>query len=365
MGRKGSSTVEAAIALPIFLCAVVSIAFIIKIVYVHEKVQHALTQTAYEISSLSYLLHISGLIDINDSMENGLEDKKRKSEDDMKSMLHGLTDILNKKEEASSPNSEEQIESLVYMLMETGFEDIKTQICIPLVKAVIKKHFTCGSSDAYIDKLENLSIVDGFEGLDFSDSSFFSNSSEDVDIIVRYKIGIPLPIPFLGDVDITQRACARAWLGGEEADSTNDDIWNLKPVVRGMKLEQIYGANLPVTFPVLDIFDRGKGEAVMITSMDLTLKSYQTASQIKKALNGFVDKIGAYAGQLKPWGRDKIIIGSDEIRIRKLILVIPKNSLGSEIESELDRCVQYAQGKGVILEIERYGVKKEDIEGTR
>ena len=69
---NGSVTIEASISLTFFLCVVISIAFFIKVIYTHEIVQHALNQTALEISELSYLYYASGISNFLDESKEDI-----------------------------------------------------------------------------------------------------------------------------------------------------------------------------------------------------------------------------------------------------------------------------------------------------
>jgi len=59
--KDGSLTVEAAISLPLFMCVFLSIAFFMKVVYIHNNVQYAINGAANEVATYSYLYSISGL----------------------------------------------------------------------------------------------------------------------------------------------------------------------------------------------------------------------------------------------------------------------------------------------------------------
>jgi len=66
--KDGSLTVEAAISLPLFMCVFLSIAFFMKVVYIHNNVQYAINGAANEVATYSYLYSISGLQKVNDAI---------------------------------------------------------------------------------------------------------------------------------------------------------------------------------------------------------------------------------------------------------------------------------------------------------
>jgi hypothetical protein len=71
---KGSITVEGAIALPIFLCIIISVAFLIKVVYINEEIHYAISSAAQEMACTSYLYHVSGLQEKQESFYETIEE---------------------------------------------------------------------------------------------------------------------------------------------------------------------------------------------------------------------------------------------------------------------------------------------------
>ena len=63
---RGAATLEAAIVLPLLLCAFFSVVFLVKTVYTYSLIQHAISETATEIASAGYIYHISGIRDLHD-----------------------------------------------------------------------------------------------------------------------------------------------------------------------------------------------------------------------------------------------------------------------------------------------------------
>ncbi|WP_131821243.1 TadE family protein [Paramaledivibacter caminithermalis] len=218
--QKGSLTVEAAIVLPIFICAILTIGFLTRIVYTHEIIQHGITESANEMASLSYLYYISGVHDIDDTLNSELEEKKKKTQEhinnifdcyeELKNCVWQVKDITKDiygdviKDVASDPKGE--IISLLSLMAKEGLDKGKTEIGNMMIRKYIKKY---GLTD---EKLKSLHI----EKLDFSQSSYFNNN-QDIDVIVKYKVNIPLPIKLISYIPITQRATVRAWMAGDDS----------------------------------------------------------------------------------------------------------------------------------------------------
>lgn len=365
--NKGSVTAEAAVALPVFLCAVVSIGFIIKAVYTHEIIQHAINETANEMAAASYIYHISGLREIHDLARDGMDEKAGLFKEHMDVFFDAFEDLSNLHQlpdsaAAAAENPLEELKSMAFFIAKGEFEDVKTSVCIPVVKLYLKKYLAAGIGSDIDAGLKSLNIADGFEGLDFSRSSFFEDRSNDIDIIVAYKMELPLPFRFLPDRPVIQRATVKAWLGGDEdgyrngSGSGGEDIWSLDNFTRGNRLRALFGGNLPSSFPVIARFD--SGTATMIKSMDLTARSYQDASVVEEKVVEYIEKLRDFRGQEEPWGKSGIVIKESDIKSKRLLLVVPENEVKPETAAALERCRATASAAGIELVVERYGMKK-------
>jgi len=379
--KKGSVTVEAAIALPIFLCVVISIVFIIKIIYVNGMIQHALMETADEMASTAYIYHVSGLRDLHDTARNSINSRSdvfKEHIDTVFDTYNSITDLSGSIGQGTgnltdttidaakniSDNPLDELKNAAAYISRGSFNDVKTELLTPLAKQYMKKYLASGSSLEVGKRLEALNILGGMDGLDFNDSGFFEDENEDIDIVVRYTMDFPVPIKILPKLEFVQSATARAWMGGDETkgvidegnSSTADDIWSLGNFERGRKIRTAFGGSLPDNFPVIARYEAGT--ATMIKSMDLTAKSYQSSANVKKELEENISNLAEYKGQNEPWGSSDIVIKSVDIKRKELILVIPKNEITAQIEDALQDCVKKAVSEGITLKIERYGMKK-------
>lgn len=335
---RGSVTIEASIVLPFFLCVVITVAFFIKVIYTHEIIQHALNQTANEISQLSYIYHISGINEFFGEFEEELFQKPDGE--------------LNK-----LPDIPEELREELYALIKGMYEDDLNKLFSTLAKIYMRKYFMSSEAKDPDERLRKLNIDGGIDGLDMSMSGFFANDRNDIDLVVKYMIDIPIPIKIFPPLCFIQRAAVRAWLYGDEKIESEEDIWSLDNFTRGRKIREIFGANLPFNFPVIAKFS--SGTATMIKSMDLTAKSYQEPEITSKKIQVYINELAEYNGQEKPWGQGGIVIKREEINKKELLLVIPENPIGNGVIKSLEECKIYASGRGVVLRIERYGYKKE------
>lgn len=364
--EKGSVTVEAALVLPMFICAVLSLAFFIKLVYIHELIQHAITQTADELASTSYIYYVTGVQGVHDELRDGIKDKAEASREHISVVFNFLSDLQGNQGDLPEipDNPLEELKGLACILAEGVFDDGKTELCIPLVKLYMKKYLTGESKDADL-RIRRLNIAGGMQGLDFSESNFFEDDNNDIDIVVRYEVQIPVPFKFLPRLAMVQRATSQAWLGGDEGwrqraedgqENGKGSVWSLNNFQRGNKIREQFGANLPKMFPVIASFD--SGTATMIKSMDLTAKYYQSSGNVEEKLQGYIAELAKFKGG----ARDNKVITENQIKYRKLKLIIPENEIKPEVSEIIDRCVYSAAARGIELEVIRYQKKETKTE---
>jgi len=166
--NDGSITVEAAIVLPLFMCVILTITFFIRIYQTHETIQFALDETAEYFAEIQYVR----------SFELPIGEEGR---------LTGVVSGI--------------------------FNKIVDTVLVYSIRNSIITNIIDGGPDADA-AFERLFIVGGSAGLDISVSNDYDNGVHFTDIIVSYRIKIPLPIQFLGEVPIIQRAKVRAWREG-------------------------------------------------------------------------------------------------------------------------------------------------------
>lgn len=135
--------------------------------------------------------------------------------------------------------------------------------------------------------------------------------------------------------------------GDDDDDDDKDSIWSLPNFDRGLKIRQIFGGNLPATYPVLAAWNGH--EAVAIKSMDWTAPTWSSASAVKRRVDRFINDLAQCEGS----GGEGPSAG--DIRSRRLILVIPDNEVPWKSASLLAAWQAEAALKGVSLDIREYG----------
>jgi hypothetical protein len=342
--ESGSVTIEAAVIMPVFICVIVSIVFFVRVVFIQELIRRATVETAEEIAAFSYLVYKPGL---DDKLHDWLVEGFGKSLSDPGTGKDGMA--------GQDERTGKILDAIKNAVVEKAAENAEGYMLMPLAHMLAGRHL----SDCHGDRgyLEKLGVVGGYDGLDFSGSSFCAGETDDINIIIRYSVRIPVPLRLFGDLHFEQRACARAWMGGDNPSDREEDIWSLDNLTRGKKVREIFGANLPWGFPGISSLKNGC--AILIRSMDITAATYQNPENIERTVNGYIDDLAEYNGQVKPWGSEKKVILPEDIHSRKLLLVIPSNPVGDSTLNALDSCRIYAAGRGVMLEVRKYGYKKD------
>ena len=397
--NKGSITIEAAIVLPVFICVVISLTMLIKLIYVHDIIQHSIDEAANELAAYSYIYHISNL----DKIDNSIKDNLQNNADQVEGHIDTVVNALNTLESAYTTGSEfvegvksttesdlefsskvdgiinkttdfiteggqlsevglnninelqiafeevcedpkKEAKSIAWMLSKGIYSDAKTVVVVPLVKHTVRKYLYESNSGPGDKAFNKLNIYQNFEGLDFYASTFF-DGDENIDIVVKYRIELPLPIKILPDIYIMQRSTARAWLNGGDGVSLNEvSIWDLPNGQRGRKIEALYGGNLPYDFPVIDIYDDATKIGTSIKSINLNSKSYQDKANLNRLLKQYVDDI-------KNQGTINYKQQKYDIEGKKLIFVIPKGSIKNENGTVLEQIKSYARDNGIDITV--------------
>lgn len=397
--NRGSITVEAAIVLPVFICVAISLAMLIKLVYVHDIIQHSINEAANELAAYAYIYHVSDLQKIDDTIQDNMDENSEQAEEHISVVVDAfgtlekayntgsefVEDANNAVEsESSFASKAEQIlnqagdlyidgqqltqqgidsinslskvfedigkdpkkeaESIAWMLSKGIYSDVKTIAAVPLVKFTVKRYLQNATTGDVNKRLKMLNISNGFEGLDFYQSTFFSGD-EDIDIVVAYSVELPLPIEILPEIYMVQRCTARAWLDGGDGTSLGEtSIWDLPNKQRGMKIEELYGGNLPYDFPVIDIFDAESKTGTSIKSINLHNKTYQDQAKLKKVLQQYLDDI-KLCNSIKYKQQDYELIN------KRLVIVIPKGAINDNNRTVLEEIKEAAIANGIDISI--------------
>jgi len=149
-------------------------------------------------------------------------------------------------------------------------------------------------------------------------------------------------IPIYGKGDL--------FLLASKEQKIDDDIWSKDNFTRGDEFREMYGGNLPKMFPVIDAYEDGKATSIM--SIDLTAPTYDSEDEIIKKIGGNIDDLYGFGGA------DTKINGTqykiDSINTKNLIVVIPSNA-DENAKNTVYSMGYYAASKGITMTVEEYG----------
>ncbi|MBQ9591162.1 MAG: hypothetical protein IJR29_13410 [Butyrivibrio sp.] len=249
--ERGSLSVDTIIFLSMFLVFFVFMINIMKLVIIQSVLQFALNQTAKEISQYSYIIAKAGLEDnITKNATNSATMKKNTkgaivSVSDAVSSYQELfgsigafknsrpteaygnaVNVYNNFQNAATKTqkAQETVDSYISYLQESGMEDgislikdLATQKSAALLSGAVVKNRVAlhvntlvpgGNADRL---LENMGVVEGIDGISCWDSSFYSDGSKDLNLVMSYDIKYHMPFFDVNTYEITLRASTGLW----------------------------------------------------------------------------------------------------------------------------------------------------------
>lgn len=357
--EKGALSIEASISYSIFLMVLVTVLYIMRIVYAYGLIQHAVCQTAKELSMYSYVYQAAGLGQLNQDIAGATGDRTEQFNADAE-------DIVDFYEEFSSGNLSAGYEgttSPAEILKNVGAAAMNqagkgaNQLLFetaarPLLAGYIGADSRGNSAD---ERLKALRVTGGLGGLNLSSSSFFEDG-QTIDLVVCYTIDPVMPLDILPSMNLASRAYIRGMNGssiftgegggsgsgtGKEEDGKKSSVWDLSPMERGKAIKDQQGIrNLPDKFSTFSAFDRNTGKATREYSMDIRDVSYQKVSGIESVLRSQCSKIEnfrdtAYGG---------VTIKKEDIRSSELVVYIPSSSKDRPVDrAAFDQAVKKVQ----------------------
>ena len=211
--ERGAIVVEACLALPIFMFAIITILGLYYVCLAQSRVAVALNDTARELSVYAYLYDLTGL---NEAQANAAQ-KGASASSTLKTQTNNVGQVsldiesmqkLFSALETLGGDISDNPESYLYYLGNQAAEQAKGYLLNMLVNTMISKHFGGDSADDY---LRRLGIEDG---IDYSQSTIYADGTDDIYLVAAYKIKI---IDLLGidfSFHIVQQAHTLAWAGG-------------------------------------------------------------------------------------------------------------------------------------------------------
>ena len=222
--ERGVLTVEATIAYTIFMMAVLTILFLMRIVYAYALIQHAASQTAKELSMYSYLYQLSGIGDAAGQLQEGTEDGEARFNADAANIVSiyetlsdgwDAGDLASVEEDAGNitRNPKEILQNVAAAAAGTASRDAVNAVFSELSRQMMAGYIAADSGGEGADeKLENLQVTGGLDGLDFSSSRYFEDG-QTIDIVVCYTLDPILPVDLMPEMNLMNRATIRGMSG--------------------------------------------------------------------------------------------------------------------------------------------------------
>jgi hypothetical protein len=222
---------------------------------------------------------------------------------------------------------------------------------------LVKSNLGGSSADNADVRMKNLSIKNGFEGIDSSKSSMLSDGKS-IDIVARYRLEFPFLSGLLPGIEIIQTSSACVWAGEDGIkirdtgadESGENSVWDMDNIRRGREIRRLQGGNLPFNFPVIAKYKNGI--AVSIKSLNTDEEYYHSPGNLKKKLELYINKIDEFNG-----GKSgSMAIEGSQILKKELELVIPETDVLPSQQQIINDCIQMARLKGIDMKvIKAYG----------
>lgn len=172
---------------------------------------------------------------------------------------------------------------------------------------------------------------------------FYESWGEEVKLNASYTYS-----SLLGKFRVKLSSQFTKWTGDNMKDGKS--VWSMSPIDRGKMIESIFGGGLDEFFPVIDTFDEISGHAASIVSIDTTLETYRTGTELINVIKEKTDGLNEFA-----YGEyEGFVITEYDIEKRELIVVLPENQLNDKQLAAIDECTGYAAEKSIILTVKRY-----------
>ena len=182
-----------------------------------------------------------------------------------------------------------------------------------------------------------------------------SDDNSIIEVTVTYKVLTVLGyrtrtiysvIPIYGDWSFV--------FNGDSEEDSGYSIWSESNFDRGDYFRERYGANLPDTFPVIDAFNDGNAESIL--SIDLTSPWYYSdSSNIRDKIDRHIDRLVEFNGCDVNIDGENYTITGDSILSRTLTVIIPENSSDDAVSYLMD-ILSGARVSGVDVQVVRDGI---------
>lgn len=212
---KGSLTLEAALVVPMFIYAIIAFIYFLQIINIQEAIQHAISETGLETVRYAYVYEY--LRDFNNKEAKDTEDTNKQISQlfNKQESLPNKQESLEKQElpEKQKFSKTQEIKNAAKESPDTKVEEKKTSAEAMIAKFIDSIYFKTKMRDHLeVDFIENSCIKGGMGGISTYLSAFMEEDDM-IDIIVTYRVKLPLPFLKLEELQLLQRVRMRGWTG--------------------------------------------------------------------------------------------------------------------------------------------------------
>lgn len=222
--NKGVLTVEATISYTIFMIVILTILFLMRIVYAYGLVQHAVSQTAKELSTYTYLYQVSGVKDkvsqIQADAQSGEENFNADAGHVVKiyeTLADGWDDgdlnTIQNEADGITTDPKKILQNVASAIVGNVSRDVVNKSFSEISRQMMAGYIAADSDGADADqKLQDLQVIGGLNGLSFAGSKFFEDG-QTIDIVVCYTLDPILPIDLMPEMNLMNRATIKGMSG--------------------------------------------------------------------------------------------------------------------------------------------------------
>lgn len=207
----GALSIEAVIFTTLFVVFFISLMNLVNVVRAQSLIQYGVVQTARELSQYSYIFTKTGVV----RESNHTYIKAKGFREDVDSVANDLTTIsaaisdvasggdigsnIDTIIEASNSGMDtldtyfENPENILAGALAVGKDTVQDYVKTAVISAITKsrmKAFLSANGEDPDERLKKLGVEGGLDGLDFSESKWFSEGNQDLYITVKYKMKI-------------------------------------------------------------------------------------------------------------------------------------------------------------------------------
>lgn len=323
--KRGSITIETAIAFTVTLCFITSVLTAVSLIRTDVMMQRAVSNTCEDFALLTPLSVTAA--DTVSTLTNMLPDGTSQEQD-----TDNATSLMVQRLSGFDIASDRSLTEAVFDLaLSSHFEDDIAQKYV---------EYNDGSEFFLPDTIDVDFDIDTHNGF--------------IAVIVSYSVDtivgpvtmhVTDGIPFYGDLELFLN-------GSEDTEESEEDVWGMNNFDRGQWFEEHYGSNLPHTFPVIN--DLQDGVATSYLSIDLNRPTNQSQERVERSVTEEIDSLASFNGADVNIGGTSYNISASDIDSRRLVIVIPSNSPEDGVRY-IEDLEGYAEANNVELVITTYG----------